>query len=387
MRSLFSIRLAVLALALMAVPAVSWAHISMAVGVSVNIAPPVLPVYAQPVCPGDGYIWTPGYWAWDPDTGYYWVPGTWVLAPAVGLFWTPGYWGWGVGAYMWHPGYWGPHVGFYGGINYGFGYTGVGFWGGYWNHGSFYYNRSVNNINITSIHNVYNRTVVNNVTVSRASFNGPGGIDRRPTAAEMAAARDPHRTATAMQTEHERVASTNRSQWASVNHGRPAVAATSRPGALGGRGVVAATNRPTFHAAAAGAVSNRMAARTTPQTPNRGGTQARPLAAANPNRGAPPRTMAHAAPAPRRNEAVRPNVARPSRPVAHAAPAPRPNVARPSRTVAHAAPPSRPNSARPSQPMAHATPAARPNVARPSRSVAHTAPPRPPSKPRQGGRG
>ena len=31
--------------------------------ISVGFAPPVLPVYAQPYCPGDGYIWTPGYWA------------------------------------------------------------------------------------------------------------------------------------------------------------------------------------------------------------------------------------------------------------------------------------------------------------------------------------
>ena len=49
------------------------------IGVSVNIAPPELPVYEQPICPGDGYIWTPGYWAWDGE--YYWVPGTWVMAP------------------------------------------------------------------------------------------------------------------------------------------------------------------------------------------------------------------------------------------------------------------------------------------------------------------
>ena len=28
--------------------------------------------------PGPGYIWTPGYWAYDPADGYYWVPGTWV---------------------------------------------------------------------------------------------------------------------------------------------------------------------------------------------------------------------------------------------------------------------------------------------------------------------
>ena len=52
------------------------------VGASITIAPPDLPVYEQPVCPGDGYIWTPGYWAWDGE--YYWVPGTWVMAPKPG---------------------------------------------------------------------------------------------------------------------------------------------------------------------------------------------------------------------------------------------------------------------------------------------------------------
>ena len=51
--------------------------------ISVGIAPPPLPVYEQPYCPGPGYIWTPGYWAYGPD-GYFWVPGTWVLAPQVG---------------------------------------------------------------------------------------------------------------------------------------------------------------------------------------------------------------------------------------------------------------------------------------------------------------
>lgn len=42
--------------------------------VSVNFAPPVLPVYVQPPLPAAGYIWTPGYWAYG-AAGYYWVPG------------------------------------------------------------------------------------------------------------------------------------------------------------------------------------------------------------------------------------------------------------------------------------------------------------------------
>ena len=127
MRKSHIIGLVLLGLVIVFMPARSSAQIS--VGVAVHIGPPALPVYEQPICPGAGYLWTPGYWAYGPD-GYYWVPGTWVMAPSVGLLWTPGYWGWGGGGYFFHAGYWGPHVGFYGGINYGFGYGGVGFVGG-----------------------------------------------------------------------------------------------------------------------------------------------------------------------------------------------------------------------------------------------------------------
>ena len=80
------------------------------IGISVRVGPPPLPVYAQPICPGPGHMWTPGYWAWNEAGGYYWVPGTWVIAP-VGMLWTPGYWGWGGGFYAWHPIYWGPYIG------------------------------------------------------------------------------------------------------------------------------------------------------------------------------------------------------------------------------------------------------------------------------------
>ena len=31
------------------------------IGISIGIAPPPLGVYEQPMCPGDGYLWTPGY--------------------------------------------------------------------------------------------------------------------------------------------------------------------------------------------------------------------------------------------------------------------------------------------------------------------------------------
>ncbi len=205
------------------------------IGISVRIGPPALPVYAQPICPGPGYLWTPGYWAWSDDGGYYWVPGTWVLAP-VGMLWTPGYWGFAGGFYGWHAGYWGPHVGFYGGINYGFGYGGVGFAGGEWRGGAFFYNRAV--MNVSNVRNVYSRTVVENNM--RTSFNGPGGIEGRPTRQEQAYAREPHKAALAAQSEHERSASRNRALFASENHGRPEIAATARPGEFSGRNAVRA---------------------------------------------------------------------------------------------------------------------------------------------------
>src|SRR5438477_12166769 len=98
---------------------------------SVSFGPPPLPVYEQPFCPGEGFIWTPGYWAYDYDFGdYYWVPGTWVRAPRVGYFWTPGYWAYSGSRFVFYDGYWGPRVGFYGGINYGYGYFGNGYEGG-----------------------------------------------------------------------------------------------------------------------------------------------------------------------------------------------------------------------------------------------------------------
>src|ERR1700724_1036522 len=103
MRMSHSVRTALLAAIMCAIPAASFAQIS--VGIAVRIAPPELPVYDQPLCPGEGYIWTPGYWAWDGED-YYWVPGTWVLAPEVGFLWTPPYWAWGGSAFVFYDGYW-----------------------------------------------------------------------------------------------------------------------------------------------------------------------------------------------------------------------------------------------------------------------------------------
>ncbi|MFZ0137362.1 MAG: YXWGXW repeat-containing protein [Candidatus Sulfotelmatobacter sp.] len=239
-----AVRFIALALVLPAIPAAlsspSSAQIGIGIGISVHIGPPALPVYEQPLCPGAGYLWTPGYWAWDDDAGYYWVPGTWVVAP-VGMLWTPGYWGWNDGLYVWNAGYWGPHIGFYGGINYGFGYGGVGFVGGEWRGGAFFYNTAVMHVDTVHITNVYvNRTVIVN-NDSHVAFNGgEGGIAARPTAEEEAYSREPHQPAVAAQVQQEHAASQNKALFASNNHGAPAVAATARPGEFSGHGVVAA---------------------------------------------------------------------------------------------------------------------------------------------------
>ena len=210
------------------------AHAAVFIGISVNVAPPVLPVYVQPPLPAPGYIWTPGYWSYG-DAGYYWVPGVWVQPPAVGLLWTPGYWGFAGGVYGWHGGYWGPHVGFYGGVNYGFGYGGVGFAGGEWRGGGFFYNSAVANFGGVHVTNVYeNRTIIQQTTIvnnNHVSFNGPGGINRMPSPQEQQWMHENHVQPTPNQMQHQQFASQDRSQLAAVNHGRPATTAVANPGA------------------------------------------------------------------------------------------------------------------------------------------------------------
>jgi hypothetical protein len=224
------------AVMLIAAPTASFAQISISVG----FGPPPLPVYEQPPCPAEGYIWTPGYWAYG-DDDYYWVPGTWVLAPQPGFLWTPAWWGWGGDRFFFHEGYWGPRVGFYGGIVYGYGYFGHGYEGGRWDRDRFYYNQSVNNVNVTNIHNVYNTTVINNTTVNRVSYNGgEGGIRERPRPEEEAAERERHLPPVAAQTQHYQAARANPELRASANHGKPPVAATPKPGAFRDRAVVPA---------------------------------------------------------------------------------------------------------------------------------------------------
>jgi hypothetical protein len=252
-----SVRYLLLALLML----VSFRPLCAQVAISVGFGPPALPVYEQPLCPDEGYIWTPGYWAYDPDDGYYWIPGTWVLAPEVGYLWTPPWWGWGGSAFIFHEGYWGPHIGFYGGINYGFGYFGNGFEGGRWEGNRFFYNRAVMNVNVTNIHNVYNTTIVNRGVENRVSYNGGnGGLTARPTSAQEAIEHERHIAPIAAQTQHIQQARGNPELRASTNQGKPPIAATDRPGAFSGHGVVAAREAGAPYHAPANARENHPAA-------------------------------------------------------------------------------------------------------------------------------
>jgi len=180
-------------------------------------------------------MWTPGYWAYGQD-GYYWVPGAWVPAPYAGALWTPGYWGWASGLYVFHPGYWGYHVGYYGGVNYGFGYGGIGFAGGLWRGGVFSYNTAVMHVGVGGGwggHVYEDRVAVDRGFVARDSHvafsGGPGGIQHQPTADERVAEHEQHTAPTSFQSQHESSARADRTSYSKFNGGHPSNLAVSRP--------------------------------------------------------------------------------------------------------------------------------------------------------------
>jgi hypothetical protein len=300
-----------------------------AVGLAITASepPPPLPVYEQPPCPQEGFLWIPGNWQYG-SAGYFWVPGTWVEPPRVGVLWTPGYWGFAGGAYGFHAGYWGEHVGFYGGVNFGFGYGGSGFVGGRWNGGHYAYNAAVNNVNVSSVHNTYNETVINNnVTINRTSYNGgAGGLVAAPTAQERSVEHEAHIAPTSVQTAHLREASRTPALAAKVNGGHPAIAATARAGTFSGAGVVGAR----------GATGREATPR-----PESGEASKSPEARA-PEARAPEARAAHAEPAER--SVVRPEHAE-AQPEHHVAPAPHP--AAPAARPEHEAKPSHPAKPKP----------------------------------------
>ena len=267
MRVRYPLLAAAVCAALMGTATVASAQIS--IGVSVHIAPPVLPVYVQPEMPEPGYLWVPGYWAWsDEGDYYYWVPGTWVLPPEPGLLWTPGYWGWTDGVYVWHEGYWGTHVGFYGGVDYGFGYGPHGYDGGHWDHGHFYYNTAVTHVG-PGVHlaYAYNHPFPGGGAPGHASFNGGhGGVQVRPTAAQLSAGREHHVTPISAQRDLVNSASHDQQLRANFNHGHPGVAATPRPEAFARAGGEAA-HVPEHGAHAVGGAGPAREAPPVPQHP------------------------------------------------------------------------------------------------------------------------
>ena len=392
--------------------------------------PPPLPEYSQPPDPDPNYIWTPGYWSYAP-TGYYWVPGAWTEPPYTGALWTPGYWGGDGPGYRFHHGFWAAHIGFYGGINYGFGYVGTGYQGGYWNGPHFFYNQYANNININvnpgfreavyqrdvRVNNeVINNRVVNNTTITNVTVNnthinnvsyngGRGGVQAAPRPAELAVLREQRVPPMQAQVQARTVAAKNPQQFFAKNQGHPAEVAAARP-LVADRGIPApahttaeinrsapAAEQQRQHQEAfkqAVAPQARPAGAPVAAEPNRpvsgeaarpGMPQSRPGVATQPAR---PETQARPAPAPIQNHPA-------AQPQAHPQPQPQ---ARPQQEVrpqpkakpapqAHPQPEARPAPQAHPQPEARPAPQARPQPeARPA-PQAHPQPAKPQPHPQE----
>jgi hypothetical protein len=349
------------ALLLGLLPASSPAQIGLSV--SINTAPPVLPVYAQPPCPQPGYLWEPGYWAWGPD-GYYWVPGVWVEPPQPGLFWTPGYWAFENGDYMWNEGYWGPQVGFYGGVDYGFGYPGQGFYGGMWQGNVFRYNVVVWHVG-GGFHDTYRAPVTWHAPWhTRASFNGGRGIPARPTPQEERAMHEHHYQPTPQQMQHRQMAARQPEYQYKTNHGHPQHAAMTRVSAAPARNQQrpAQNGRHNAHPASRPGTTHQPAAREEHAAPGaRRATPERPRAESR------PKSQAHPAPKPEKVHPARPE----SRPETH--PRPQSETRPESRPETHPMPKPETRSA--------PRPESRPET-RPARKPETRPAPRPESRPK-----
>lgn len=200
--------------------------------ITVWYPPPALPVYVQPRCAQPGLIWTPGYWLYDPN-GYFWVPGAWVSPPYKGALWTPPYWS-RPNSYVFHEGHWALHVGYYGGVNYGFGYQGVGFSGGVWRGDDFAYNTDLANVDSQLVHLTYVNLAAAILgfvpNPSHTSYSGgTGGVQHDPTPQEIQAQNDAVQGPTAYQVQIVETARMDHASYAKNNNGHPgtlALAAT-----------------------------------------------------------------------------------------------------------------------------------------------------------------
>ena len=132
----------------------------------------------------------------------------------------------------------------YGGIDYGFGYTGFGYQGGYWRDHQFYYNRAMNNLGVRRTSPPCSTSRFRRRRPTRVSFNGGnGGTTARPTPAELAPAREHHIAPTAAQVEHQQAASKMADLRFNANHGQPPIAAVERPNDFHGAHVGATASR------------------------------------------------------------------------------------------------------------------------------------------------
>jgi len=75
------------------------------VGVAPPAPPPPVVEYAPGPAPAAGYVWVPGYRAWN-GYNYVWVRGRWGHPPHYGAAWVgPGWEHWN-GGWRWRRGYW-----------------------------------------------------------------------------------------------------------------------------------------------------------------------------------------------------------------------------------------------------------------------------------------
>jgi hypothetical protein len=320
-----SMRWLLLTLLLSLIPATSHSQIIISVG----FAPPEMPVYEQPFCPQPNLMWMPGYWAYSEDDGdYFWVPGAWVEAPYEGALWTPNYWDWSDGHYNFHQGYWGLHVGYYGGVNYGFGYGGIGFAGGEWRGSFFAYNTAVVHVNETVIHTTYvDRTVVERGIVANpnhVAYNGgPRGIQHTANPEERVAEHDQHAAPSSSQTQHVSAARGDKTSYAKTNGGHPKTLAAEKPLA------------EQKQAAPAGIKTEpRAESRPAPAVHGEAMPQSHPAPTSNPA----PVPAAHPEPAARTAPSPHPAPAARPEPTPHTAPSPHPAPAARPEPTPHPAP-------------------------------------------------
>ena len=128
-----------------------------------------------------------------------------------GYLWTPGYWGWDDGVYCGMPAIGARDVGFYGGVNYGFGYTGDRLRRRLLGSRRFFYNRAVNHIRQRPHHQRLQQDRRQqhhrqSRELQRRQRRHPGAARRRQ---ELAAQREPHLQPVSAQLQHEQAARSN----------------------------------------------------------------------------------------------------------------------------------------------------------------------------------